>query len=81
MQPRLEARATTLCRPDPSDDIGQSLPPGTGKWNKTEHRLFCHITANWRGTPLTTHETVVYRIGDTRTAAGCRVGVKLDGRQ
>ena len=35
------------------------FPPGTSKWNKIEHRLFCHITANWRGTPLTTYETIV----------------------
>ena len=46
------------------------FPPGTSKWNKIEHRLFCHITANWRGTPLTTYETIVDRIGNTRTAAG-----------
>ena len=39
------------------------FPPGTSKWNKVEHRLFCHITANWRGTPLTTYETIVDRIG------------------
>ena len=25
------------------------LPPGTSKWNKIEHRMFCHITQNWRG--------------------------------
>ena len=25
------------------------FPPGTSKWNKIEHRLFCHITENWRG--------------------------------
>ena len=54
------------------------FPPGTSKWNKIEHRLFCHITANWRGTPLTTYETVVDRIGSTRTAAGLRVQAELD---
>ena len=54
------------------------LPPGTSKWNKIEHRLFCHITANWRGTPLTTYETVVDRIGNTRTATGLRVQAGLD---
>ena len=48
------------------------FPPGTSKWNKIEHRLFCHITANWRGTPLATWETIVDRIGNTRTAAGLR---------
>ncbi len=41
-------------------------PPGTSKWNKIEHRLFCHITENWRGTPLTTFETIVDLIGNTR---------------
>ena len=49
------------------------FPPGTSKWNKVEHRLFCHITANWRGTPLTTYETIVDRIGNTRTEAGLQV--------
>ena len=57
------------------------FPPGTSKWNKIEHRLFCHITANWRGTPLTTYETIVDRIGNTRTAAGLRVRAALDTRQ
>ncbi len=57
------------------------FPPGTSKWNKIEHRLFCHITANWRGTPLRTYETIVDRIGNTRTAAGLRVRAKLDDGQ
>ena len=35
------------------------FPPGTSKWNKVEHRLFCHITRNWRGVPLETHEVIV----------------------
>ena len=53
------------------------FPLRTSKWNKIEHRLFCHITANWRGTPLTTCETLVDRIGSTRTAAGLRVQAEL----
>jgi len=57
------------------------FPPGTSKWNKIEHRLFCHITANWRGTPLTTYETIVDRIGNTRTAEGLRVKAEVDDRQ
>ena len=66
-----------------ADEIGLTIqvshfPPGTSKWNKIEHRLFCHITANWRGTPLTTYETIVDRIGNTRTAAGLRVQAELD---
>ncbi len=54
------------------------LPPGTSKWNKIEHRLFCHITENWRGTALRTFETIVDRIGTTRTATGLRVHAQLD---
>jgi hypothetical protein len=57
------------------------FPPGTSKWNKIEHRLFCHITQNWRGRPLRTFETVVELIGHTRTATGLRVKAKLDKRR
>ena len=57
------------------------LPPGTSKWNKIEHRLFCHITENWRGTALHTSETIVDRIGNTRTATGLRVHAQLDPGQ
>jgi len=57
------------------------FPPGTSKWNKIEHRLFCHITQNWRGRPLTTYETVVNLIGNTRTEAGLRVKARLDRRR
>ena len=46
------------------------FPPGTSKWHKIEHRLFCHLTGHWRGKPLRTFETVVDVIGNTRTAAG-----------
>ncbi len=56
------------------------FPPGTSKWNKIEHRLFCHITQNWRGKPLRTFETIVDLIGHTRTARGLRVKAKLDPR-
>jgi len=54
------------------------FPPGTSKWNKIEHRLFCHITHNWRGIPLETHEIVVNLIGSTRTAQGLEVHAWLD---
>ena len=69
-----------------ADDLGLRIhvshfPPGTSKWNKIEHRLFCHITTNWRGRPLRTFETVVALIGHTRTAAGLRVKAKLDTRR
>ena len=57
------------------------FPPGTSKWNKIEHRLFCHITENWRGRPLRTFQTIVELIGNTRTAAGLRVKAKLDQRK
>ncbi len=57
------------------------FPPGTSKWNKIEHRLFCHITQNWRGRPLRTFETVVALIGHTRTVAGLRVKARLDKRR
>ena len=57
------------------------FPPGTSKWNKIEHRLFCHITQNWRGKPLRTWETVVELIGHTRTATGLRVKARLDKRR
>ncbi|WP_405098342.1 ISAzo13 family transposase [Micromonospora sp. NBC_01412] len=54
------------------------FPPGTSKWNKIEHRLFSHITMNWRGRPLTSHEVVVNTIAATRTATGLQVGAELD---
>jgi len=57
------------------------FPPGTSKWNKIEHRLFCHITENWRGRVLQTFETVVELIGHTCTATGLRVKAKLDTRR
>lgn len=57
------------------------FPPGTSKWNKIEHRLFCHITRNWRGIPLETHEIVVNLIGSTRTTEGLEVHAWLDERE
>ena len=45
-------------------------PPGTSKWNRIEHRMFCHITQNWRGRPLTDRLTIVELIGATTTKAG-----------
>jgi hypothetical protein len=56
------------------------FPPGTSKWNKIEHRMFCHITQNWRGRPLTDHVTVVELIGATTTKAGLKVECALDTR-
>jgi transposase len=54
------------------------FPPGTSKWNKIEHRLFSHITMNWRGRPLTSHEVVVNTIASTKTRTGLRVEAELD---
>lgn len=53
-------------------------PPGTSKWNKIEHRLFCHITRNWQGVPLETMEIIVNLIGSTRTERGLEVHAWLD---
>jgi Rhodopirellula transposase DDE domain len=55
-------------------------PPGTSKWNKIEHRLFCHITQTWRGTPLTSRLAVVELIASTTTKAGLTVRCELDTR-
>lgn len=54
------------------------FPPGTSKWNKIEHRMFCHITANWRGKPLTSHEVIVNLIGNTSTKTGLTIQAELD---
>jgi len=54
------------------------FPPGTSKWNKIEHRMFCHITQNWRGRPLVSHEVIVNLIANTTTQAGLRIRAELD---
>ena len=54
------------------------FPPGTSKWNKIEHRMFCHITANWRGRPLISRMAVVELIAATRTAQGLALRAELD---
>ncbi len=66
-----------------ADDLGMVLqvchfPPGTSKWNKIEHRLFCFITQNWRGRPLTSYEVIVNLIGSTTTRTGLTVRAALD---
>ena len=53
-------------------------PPGTPKWNKIEHRLFCHITQNWRGKPLVSRASVVELIAATTTKKGLTVRSELD---
>lgn len=64
-------------------EIGKTIhvchfPPGTSKWNKIEHRLFSHITQNWRGKPLTSLQVVVNLIRNTKTKAGLKVQARLD---
>lgn len=54
------------------------FPPGTRKWNKIEHRLFSHISMNWRGKPLFSHEVVVNLIAGTTTRTGLKIEAKLD---
>jgi Rhodopirellula transposase DDE domain len=66
-----------------ADDAGLIIevchyPPGTSKWNKIEHRLFCHITRNWQGVPLETLQVVINLIGSTRTQQGLEVHAWLD---
>jgi hypothetical protein len=68
-----------------ADETGLTLqvchyPPGTSKWNKIEHKLFCHITQTWRGKPLTSHQTVVELIASTTTKTGLTVRCELDPR-
>ena len=54
------------------------LPPGTSKWNKIEHRMFCHISENWRGRPLESRAVVVNLIANTRTEKGLTIEAEID---
>jgi hypothetical protein len=68
---------------DLADELGLAIsvchfPPGTSKWNKIEHRMFCHITENWRGRPLVSHAVILSLIGSTTTRRGLRVETELD---
>jgi transposase len=68
-----------------ADRLGLDLsvchfPPGTSKWNKIEHRLFCHITQNWRGKPLVSHQVIVNLIAKTTTRTGLQVRAEVDTR-
>jgi hypothetical protein len=54
------------------------FPPGTSKWNKIEHRMFCHITQNWRGRPLISHEVIVNLIATTKTQNGLTIQAEID---
>jgi len=69
-----------------ADEIGKEIsvshfPPGTSKWNKIEHRLFSHITMNWRARPLTSIQLVVDLIASTKTSKGLKVKSKLDSTE
>jgi hypothetical protein len=77
------SRLWKVCLQGLADALGLQLsvchfPPGTSKWNKIEHRMFCHITRNWRGRPLTSRAVVVNLIGNTRTEAGLAIHAELD---
>jgi hypothetical protein len=68
-----------------ADETGLTLnvchyPPGTSKWNKIEHRMFCHITKNWRGRPLETHQVILNLISNTTTATGLTIHARLDAK-
>ena len=54
------------------------FPPGTSKWNKIEHRMFCHITQNWRGQPLISHDVIINLIANTTTQKGLKIRAELD---
>jgi hypothetical protein len=76
-------RLWKLALQDLASDLGMSLrvchfPPGTSKWNKIEHRLFCFITKNWRGRPLTSYQVIVNLIANTTTKTGLTVRALLD---
>ena len=69
-----------------ADELGLTLqvchfPPGTSKWNKIEHRMFCHISQNWRGRPLTSRSIIVQLISHTTTQQGLAIQAKLDKHQ
>jgi Rhodopirellula transposase DDE domain len=57
------------------------FPPGTSKWNKIEHRMFSHITENWRGRPLVSHEVIINLIASTKTRTGLHIRAELDTRK
>ena len=54
------------------------FPSGVRKWNKIEHRMFSHITQNWRGRPLISHEVIISLIASTTTRTGLKIRAELD---
>ena len=76
-------RLWKLCLQKLADELGLCItvchyPPGTSKWNKIEHRMFCHITANWRGRPLESLEVIVNLIANTQTRKGLTIQADLN---
>ena len=76
-------RLWKVCLQKLADELGLSIsvchfPPGTSKWNKIEHRMFCHITENWRGRPLLSRAVIVNLIGSTTTRTGLHINAELD---
>ena len=77
------SRLWKLCLQKLANETGLAIsvchfPPGTSKWNKIEHRMFCHITENWRGRPLVSHAVIVNLIGRTQTQKGLHIKAELD---
>ena len=77
------SRLWKVCLQRLADETGLRVsvchfPRGTSKWNKIEHRMFCHITENWRGRPLSSRATVVSLIGHTTTRTGLHINAALD---
>ncbi len=66
-----------------ANELGKAItvchfPPGTSKWNKIEHKMFCQISLNWRATPLANLQTIVKLIGNTTTSTGLIIKTKVD---
>src|SRR5215472_8657119 len=76
--PALEGRTRRFAQETGLEITVCHLPPGTSKWNKIEHRMFAHITMNWRGRPLTSHQAVIELIAATTTRQGLRIHAELN---
>jgi len=77
------ARLWKVCVQQLANELGLKItichfPPGTSKWNKIEHRMFCHITENWRGRPLVSQAVIVNLIANTTTTTGLTINAELD---
>lgn len=79
----IRCRLWKTCLQDLADELQLKVtvchfPPGTSKWNKIEHRMFCHITENWRGRPLLSRAVIINLIGNTTTEEGLTIKAQLD---